>query len=94
MNKSELVEAVAKAAKSSKAEAQAHVDAVIDTISKSLKKGEKVSITGFGTFEVRKRAARTARNPQTGETIKVKASKAPVFRAGKGLKDLVNNRKK
>src|SRR5690606_37644366 len=90
MNKSELVEAVASATNSSKAEAQANVDAVIDAITDALKKGDKVSLTGFGTFEVRNRAARTARNPQTGETIQVKASKAPAFKAGKGLKHGVN----
>ncbi len=90
MNKSELVEAVAAATNSSKSEAQASVDAVINAITDALKKGEKVSLTGFGTFEVRNRAARTARNPQTGETIQVKASKAPAFKAGKALKDAVN----
>ncbi|HEX7097747.1 MAG TPA: HU family DNA-binding protein [Acidimicrobiia bacterium] len=90
MNKSELVEAVAAATNSSKSEAQASVDAVINAITDALKKGDKVSLTGFGTFEVRNRAARTARNPQTGETIQVKASKAPAFKAGKALKDAVN----
>lgn len=90
MNKSELVEAVASATNSSKSQAQAAVDAVIDAITDAPKKGEKVSLTGFGTFEVRNRAARTARNPQTGETIQVKASKAPAFKAGKALKDAVN----
>ena len=93
MNKSELVEAVAKVVESSKAEAQAHVDAIIDAIGSALARGDKVSVTGFGTFEVRHRAARKARNPQTGETIEVRASKAPAFRAGKALKDLVNNRR-
>ncbi len=90
MNKSELVDAVAAATSSSKGDAQASVDAVINTITDALKRGEKVSLTGFGTFEVRDRAARTARNPQTGETIQVKASKAPAFKAGKSLKDAVN----
>ena len=90
MNKSELVEAVAAATNSSKSEAQASVDAVINAITDALKKGDKVSLTGFGTFEVRNRAARTARNPQTGEAIQVKASKAPAFKAGKALKDAVN----
>jgi DNA-binding protein HU-beta len=94
MNKSELVEAVAKATGSSKQAAAASVDAVFDSIGSALKKGDKVSITGFGTFEVRQRAARTARNPQTGETIKVKASKSPAFRPGKGLKDTVSGAKK
>lgn len=90
MNKSELVDAVASATNSSKADAQASVDAVIDAITGALQQGDKVSLTGFGTFEVRDRAARTARNPQTGETIQVRASKAPAFKAGKGLKDAVN----
>lgn len=90
MNKSELVDAVASATSSSKGDAQASVDAVINAITDALKKGDKVSLTGFGTFEVRDRAARTARNPQTGETIQVKASKAPAFKAGKSLKDAVN----
>lgn len=90
MNKSELVDAVASATDSSKADAQRSVDAVLDSITGALKKGDKVALTGFGTFEVRDRAARTARNPQTGETIQVKASKAPAFKAGKSLKDAVN----
>ena len=90
MNKSELVDAVASATDASKAQAQASVDAVLDSITGALKAGDKVALTGFGTFEVRNRAARTARNPQTGETIQVKASKAPAFKAGKGLKDAVN----
>ena len=90
MNKSELVDAVASATDSSKADAQRSVEAVLDSITGALKKGDKVALTGFGTFEVRDRAARTARNPQTGETIQVKASKAPAFKAGKSLKDAVN----
>ncbi|HEX2153362.1 MAG TPA: HU family DNA-binding protein [Acidimicrobiia bacterium] len=90
MNKSELVDAVASATNGSKSEAQASVDAVINAITDALKQGDKVSLTGFGTFEVRDRAARTARNPQTGDTIQVKASKAPAFKAGKSLKEAVN----
>ncbi|MGA7269697.1 MAG: HU family DNA-binding protein [Acidimicrobiia bacterium] len=90
MNKSELVDAIAAATDGTKADAQAHLDAVLDSITDALKKGDKVSLTGFGTFEVRHRAARTGRNPQTGETIQVKASKAPAFKAGKSLKDAVN----
>jgi len=90
MNKSELVDAVAATTSGTKADAQAHVDAVLDSITKALQRGDKVALTGFGTFEVRDRAARTARNPQTGETIQVKASKAPAFKAGKALKDAVN----
>jgi DNA-binding protein HU-beta len=89
MNKAELIEAVAKSTGSTKTAAGASVDAVLDTISRTLKKGDKVSLTGFGTFEVRKRAARTARNPQTGATIKVKATKVPAFKPGQGLKDVV-----
>jgi DNA-binding protein HU-beta len=89
MNKSELVDAVASATNGTKGDAQASVDAVLDAITGALQRGDKVSLTGFGTFEVRDRAARTARNPQTGETIQVQASKAPAFKAGKGLKDAV-----
>lgn len=92
MNKTELVEAVAKSTGASKAAAGALVEAVLDTITKALKKGDKVALTGFGSFEVRKRAARTGRNPQTGATIKVKASKAPAFRPGAGLRSAVNGR--
>lgn len=96
MNKQELVEAAAKAHESSKAEAAKWVDTFFGTdgiIANALKKGGEVNITGFGNFKTRKRAARTGRNPQTGKTITIKASTAPVFRAGKGLKDLVNKRK-
>ncbi|CAN5888129.1 HU family DNA-binding protein [soil metagenome] len=90
MNKAELVDAVAGATGDSKASAAASVDAVLGSITGALKQGDKVSLTGFGTFEVRNRAARTGRNPQTGETIQVKASKAPAFKAGKALKEAVN----
>jgi len=90
MNKAELVESVAEATGASKAAAAASVDAVLDSITKALTKGDKVALTGFGSFEVRNRAARTARNPQTGATIQVKASKAPAFKAGAGLKSAVN----
>lgn len=90
MNKNELVSAVADAAELSKADAGRAIDAAIDVIKKSLKKGDDVTLVGFGTFTVRKRAARDGRNPQTGETIKIKASKNPVFKAGKALKDAVN----
>lgn len=90
MNKSELVEAVAAATDSGKSQAAASVDAVLDSITTALKQGDRVALTGFGTFEVRNRAARTARNPQTGAAIQVKASKAPAFKAGKALKDAVN----
>lgn len=87
MNKSDFVAAVADASGLSKSSAAQAVDAVVATITKALKKGDTVSIVGFGTFSVRKRAARTGRNPQTGDTIKIKASKTPIFKAGKGLKE-------
>ncbi|GAB2658558.1 MAG: HU family DNA-binding protein [Pseudomonadota bacterium] len=90
MNKAEFTGAVADAAEMSKADAARAVDAMIETISKALKKGDTVTLVGFGTFSVRKRAARQGRNPQTGETIKIKASKNPAFKAGKALKDAVN----
>ena len=90
MNKTELIDAVADEAEVSKAEAGRAVDAVISRITKALKKGDSVTLVGFGTFQVRKRAARTGRNPKTGDTIKIKASKNPAFKAGKALKDAVN----
>jgi DNA-binding protein HU-beta len=89
MNKAELVDAVASSTNTSKADAQRSVEAVLDTISSTLQQGDRVAITGFGTFEVRDRAARTGRNPQTGETIQVKAAKVPAFKAGQGLKNAV-----
>ena len=92
MNKAELVAAVAAKTGDTKKAAEASVDAIVAAIKESLKKGEKVQLVGFGSFEVRKRAARKGRNPQTKEEIKIPASKAPVFRAGKQLKDLVNNK--
>jgi DNA-binding protein HU-beta len=85
MNKGELVNEVAKVVKTKK-EAQAALDCVITSITKALKKGEDVTLTGFGTFKVVKRKARKGRNPRTGEAIKIKASKAPKFTAGKALK--------
>jgi DNA-binding protein HU-beta len=87
MNKSDFVAAVADATELTKADAGRAVDAFIDTVTKALKKGDTVTLVGFGTFSVRKRAARQGRNPQTGETIKIKASKSPAFKAGKALKD-------
>ena len=90
MNKAELIDAVASSADLSKASATQAVDAVVDTITDSLRKGDSVTLVGFGTFEVRARAARTGRNPQTGEEIQIKASRAPAFKAGKALKDAVN----
>ena len=90
VNKSELVDAIADAADISKAAAGRALDAAVDTVKKALKKGDMVTLVGFGTFYVGKRAARTGRNPRTGGTIKIKAAKVPKFRAGKGLKDAVN----
>lgn len=89
MNKTELVDAVAKSADLSKAAAGRAVDGMVEAISKALKKGDKVTLIGFGTFEVRKRAARTGRNPRTGAELKIKATKVPAFKAGKKLKDTV-----
>jgi DNA-binding protein HU-beta len=90
VNKSDLVDAIAKSADISKAAAGRALDATVDSIKKALKKGDTVSLVGFGTFKVGKRAARSGRNPRTGETIKIKAAKVPKFTAGKGLKDAVN----
>ncbi|MEN8763812.1 MAG: HU family DNA-binding protein [Thiogranum sp.] len=90
MNKAELIDAVASSADLSRSSATEAVDAVVDTITESLRKGDSVTLVGFGTFEVRARAARTGRNPQTGEEIQIKASNAPAFKAGKALKDAVN----
>ena len=92
MNKAELVAAVAAKTGDTKKAAEASVDAIVAAIKESLKKGEKVQLVGFGSFEVRKRAARKGRNPQTKEEIKIPASKAPVVRAGKQLKELVNKK--
>lgn len=90
MNKSELIDAVASSADLSKADAGRALDAFVEAVKKALKKGDTVSLVGFGTFAVRKRGARTGRNPRTGQTIKIKASKNPAFKAGKALKDAVN----
>ena len=90
MNKGDFIGAVADAAELSKADSARAVDAMIDVITKALKKGDTISLVGFGTFSVRKRAARMGRNPQTKEEIKIKASKNPAFKAGKALKDAVN----
>jgi len=89
MNKSELIDSIADQAGLSKADAGRALDAVVASISKALKKGDTVSLVGFGTFSVKKRAARTGRNPATGETINIKASKTPAFKAGKGFKDAI-----
>jgi len=90
MNKTELVAAMAEQTQLSKKDAEAALKAFIDVVSEELKKGEKIQLVGFGTFEVSERAAREGRNPQTGKTMKIAASKAPKFKAGKALKDLVN----
>lgn len=90
MNKSEFVSAVAEAAELSKADAARAIEGMIEVVRKTLKSGADVALVGFGTFTVRKRAARTGRNPQTGATIRIKASKAPAFKAGKALKDALN----
>lgn len=90
MNKGELIDAVAAAADLSKADATKAVEAFVDSVTRALKKGEQVSIVGFGSFSVKDRAARQGRNPKTGETINIKASRVPGFKAGKALKDAVN----
>ncbi|WP_415209030.1 HU family DNA-binding protein [Rudaea sp.] len=90
MNKGEFISTVADSAELSKADAGRAVEAVIEVITKALKKGDSVALVGFGTFLSRKRAARTGRNPRTGATIKIKASKNPSFKAGKALKDALN----
>ncbi len=89
MTKVELIEKMATEASISKAAAQKAMDSFMDGIKKALKKGNKVTLVGFGTFSVGKRAARKGRNPQTGETIKIKASKSPKFKAGKAFKDAI-----
>ena len=89
MNKTELIAAVAEKAELSKKDAEAAVSAVVDSITEALRKGEKVQLVGFGSFEVKTRAERMGRNPQTKEPIPIPASKAPVFKAGKVLKDIV-----
>ena len=90
MNKSELIDAIAESADISKAAAGRAVDAVVDSVTGALKKGDQVTLIGFGTFSVKERAARTGRNPQTGAEIQIAAAKIPSFKAGKALKDAVN----
>ena len=90
MNKAELVEAMATKTGETKKSAEASLNAFVEVVTEALKKGDKVQLVGFGSFEVRKRASRKGRNPQTGEEIKIPASKAPVFKAGKALKEIVN----
>ncbi|CEG27661.1 HU family DNA-binding protein [Bacillus sp. B-jedd] len=89
MNKTELINAVAEASQLSRKDATKAVDAVFDSILEALKNGEKVSLIGFGNFEVRERSARKGRNPQTGDEIEIAASKVPAFKPGKQLKDAV-----
>ena len=93
MNKSELIAAMAAKTGETKKDAEIALDAMIAAITASLKKGDKVQLVGFGSFEVKKRAARKGRNPQTKEEIKISASKSPVFKPGKAFKDLVNKKK-
>jgi DNA-binding protein HU-beta len=90
VNKSELIESIAQAADISKAAAERALDGTVSAITSSLKQGGMVTLVGFGTFYVGERAARSGRNPRTGETIEIKASRVPKFRAGKALKDAVN----
>ena len=92
MNKAELIAAIAAKTGDTKKGAEASVNAFVDVITEALIEGDKVQLVGFGSFEVRKRAARKGRNPQTKEEIKIPASKAPVFKAGKALKDLVKKK--
>ena len=92
MNKADLIAAIAAKTGETKKSAEASVNALVYVVTEALVEGDKVQLVGFGSFEVRKRAARKGRNPQTKEEIKIPASKAPVFKAGKALKDLVNNK--
>jgi len=94
VNKAQLVEALAARLGDDKKSAAASVDALVDTVIRTVSKGEKVSITGFGVFEKRARAARTARNPATGDTVKLKKTSVPAFRAGQGFKEVVAGTKK
>lgn len=91
MNKTELVAAIAAKAELSKKDSEKALAAFVETVTEELKKDGKVQLVGFGTFEVSQRAAREGRNPQTGKTMEIKACKAPKFKAGKALKDAVNN---
>ena len=92
MNKTELIAAIAAKTGATKKSAEESVNAFIDVVTETLKKGDKVQLVGFGSFDVKKRAARKGRNPQTKEEIKIPASKAPKFKAGKALKDIVNKK--
>jgi DNA-binding protein HU-beta len=90
MKKTEFIDALAESTKLSKADATRALDAVVDIVTDALKKGDQVVLTGFGTFLVRKREARSGRNPRSGEIIQIAASNVPAFKAGKALKDAVN----
>lgn len=92
MNKSELIDAVSSDTGLTKSDAGKALDSVVKNIQRQLKKGDEVRLVGFGTFKVSKRAARTGRNPRTGEPLKIAASSAPVFRAGKELKESINSK--
>ena len=92
MNKTELITAIAENAEISKKDAEKALKAFIDVLTETIKNGDKVQLVGFGTFEVSQRAAREGRNPQTGVTMKIEASKSPKFKAGKALKDAVNGK--
>jgi len=92
MNKAEIIAAIAKQSKISKAQAGDALDAFVNTVSKALKKNDKVTLVGFGTFSVGKRKARTGRNPKTGQTIKIAAKKVAKFKPGKGLAEMINKR--
>lgn len=94
MNRKELIDVLATKTGSTKADADRNIAALIDIITATLKKGDNISLVGFGSFEVRKRAARTGRNPQTGAVLKIKAAKVPAFKAGATLKAAVNGAKK
>ena len=90
MNKADMIEQIAQAAEVSKSAAERAIDALVGAVKTSLKKGEEVTLVGFGTFYVGKRQARTGRNPRTGATLEIAATKVPKFRAGKALKDAIN----
>ena len=90
MNKGELIEALAKKTDTTKKTSEEYLNAFVEVVTETLKKGDKIQLVGFGSFEVRKRAARKGRNPQTGEEIKIKASTVPAFKPGKALKEKVN----
>ena len=92
MNKQELISAIAENANLTKKDAEAALAAFISAVEDTLKKGDKVQLVGFGSFEVRERAARTGRNPHSGEEMKIEAAKVPAFKAGRSLKDLVNGK--